>query len=63
MAFGWASYLNASEDSVGVYSILGTTEDGGCVVLTLVPCAVAANKKMEVGSRPPFGNAESYLLL
>lgn len=63
MAFGWASYLNASEDSVGVYSILGTTEDGGCVVLTLVPCAVAANKKMEVGSGPSFGNAESYLLL
>lgn len=48
---------------MGVYSILGTTEDGGCVVLTLVPCAVAANKKMKVGSRPPFGNAESYLLL
>lgn len=63
MAFGWAAYLNASEDSMGVYSILGTTEDGGCVVLTLIPCAVAANKKIEVGSGPPFGNAVSYLLL
>lgn len=48
---------------MGVYSILGTTEDGGCVVLTLIPCAVAANKKIEVGSGPPFANAASYLLL
>ena len=50
MALGRASYthLNASEDPVGVYSVLGTTEDGGRVVLTLVPCAVAANKGLKL---------------
>lgn len=39
------SHLNAPEDAVGVYSVLGTAENGGCVVVTLIPCAVAANTK------------------
>lgn len=44
------SHLNAPEDAVGVYSVLGTAENGGCVVVTLIPCAVAANTKQGQGS-------------
>lgn len=43
-----STHLNASEDAMGVYSVLGTTEDGGCVGLTLIPCAVAANKRLKL---------------
>ena len=39
------THLNAPEDAVGVYPVLGTTEDGGGVVITIVPRAVAANAK------------------
>lgn len=39
------THLDASEDAVSVYSVLGTAEDGGGVVVTLVPCAMAANTK------------------
>lgn len=35
--------LNAPEDAVGVYPVLGATEDGRGMVVTLVPRAVAAN--------------------
>lgn len=46
-----SSHLNAPEDAVGMYSVLGTTEDGRRVVVTLIPCAVAANtKKGQQGS-------------
>lgn len=48
------THLNAPEDAVGVYSVLGATEDGRRVVITLVPCAVAA-KKAEQGSAWPTG--------
>lgn len=39
------THLNAPEDAVGVYPVLGTTEDGSGVVITIVPRAVAANTK------------------
>lgn len=37
------THLNAPEDAVGVYPVLGATEDGRGVVVTLVPRAMAAN--------------------
>ena len=37
------THLNAPEDAVGVYPVLGATEDGCGVVVTLVPRAMAAN--------------------
>lgn len=43
-----STHLNASEDAVGVYSVLGTAEDGGCVVLALISCAVTANKRLKL---------------
>lgn len=34
--------LNAPEDAMGVYSVLGTTEDGRCVVIALIARAMVA---------------------
>lgn len=39
------THLNAPEDAVGVYSVLGTAEDGRGVVIALIARAVAANTK------------------
>lgn len=39
------THLNAPEDAVGVYSVLGATEDGRGVIIALVPRAVAASTK------------------
>jgi hypothetical protein len=38
---------------MGVYSVLGTAEDGCGVVLTLIPCAMAANTK-KTGAKALF---------
>lgn len=46
-----STHLDTSEDTMCVYSILGTTEDGCCVVVILIPRAVATNtKEWRVGS-------------
>ena len=43
---------------MGVYSVLGTTENGRGVVIALIPCAMAANrKKREQGSGGPTGTS------
>lgn len=48
---GPSTHLDAPEDAVCVYSVLGTTEDGCGVVIALIPRAVATNtKKGEQGS-------------
>lgn len=54
---GWApsTHLNAPEDAMGVYSVLGTTEDGRCVVIALIARAMAANTKGEQGSGQSTG--------
>lgn len=39
------THLNAPEDAVGVYSVLGATENGCRVVIALIACAVATNTK------------------
>lgn len=39
------THLNASEDAMGVYSVLSATEDGRCVVVTFISRAVATNTK------------------
>lgn len=39
------THLNAPEDAMGVYSVLGATEDGCCVVITFISRAVATNTK------------------
>lgn len=43
-----STHLDASEDAMGVDSVLGTTEDGGRVVLALIPCAMAANRRLKM---------------
>lgn len=48
---GPSTHLDAPEDAVGVYSVLGSTENGCGVVIALIPRAVATNtKKGEQGS-------------